>query len=486
MKKFLFLLIVPLFFFGLVKKVKADSYGYEIRFYSTECYVPIGGNVFDYLPKACVYDTINDCVETDTNMTYTYDYQGIKFDNINTSRIGHGIGYIYAWHNDYSCPMLLQKIDVYVYDNIPPVVSVSNLITKCYKDELNILDYISYSDNSSTVCTVELNGTFDPKVIGDYNVYVRVTDESNNYTDKNFVLRVYDDIKPVIECDDYINIGINSEFDKDKYIKVYDEYDGALDYELSEIDTTSLGEKLITISAVDSSNNRETKTIKLNVLDNIKPTLLLNKLELDVNEDYDFKDNIVEVSDNLDNLTISDVDITIKRIGTQKFKVIYKVVDSSFNEEIIEVVANVHYKNKPIIEAINLDDLKDVFDPLYYVNCYDVEDGNLNSKVMVVEMNYSEKYCIYEVYDSDNNLTRERIDFISREDLEKYENKPKINMPTNSDIEQSPISDTDNVIKNTTEYKPKNYNYLYYIILGVFVIGIIIFIIIKHFRKKMV
>ena len=29
MKKFLLLLIVPLCFFGLVKKVKADSYGYE-------------------------------------------------------------------------------------------------------------------------------------------------------------------------------------------------------------------------------------------------------------------------------------------------------------------------------------------------------------------------------------------------------------------------------------------------------------------------
>ncbi len=486
MKKFLLLLIVPLCFFGLVKKVKADSYGYEIRFYSTECYVPIGGDVYDYLPTACVYDTINNCVETDSNMVYTYDYQGIKFSNINTSRVGHGIGYIYAWNNDYSCPMILQKIDVYIYDDVPPIVSVSNLITKRYNEELNILDYVAYSDNASSVCTVELNGEFNPSVIGDYSVYVRVTDESNNYTDKNFVLRVYDDIKPVIECDDVINIGINSTFDKEKYIKVYDEYDGDLDYELSQIDTSSLGEKIVTINAVDSSNNKETKTITIKVLDDIKPTLVLKDYELEVDEDYDYKYNIISVSDNLDNLDISDVDISIKRIGTQMFKVTYKVVDSSFNEEVIEVISNVSYKNKPIIEAINLDDLKDVFDPLYYVNCYDVEDGDLNSKVMVIEMNYDEKYCIYEVYDSDNNLTRKRIDFISQEDLEKYEKKPKINLPTNSDLEQNPINDTDSVIKNTTEYKPKSYNYLYYIILGVFIIGIIIFIIIKHFRKKMV
>ena len=84
MKKILLLLIVPLCFFGLIKKALAASSSYEIRFYATECSVPIGGNVYDYLPEAYVYNTLTDSIVTDQGMQYTYNYQGIKFENINT------------------------------------------------------------------------------------------------------------------------------------------------------------------------------------------------------------------------------------------------------------------------------------------------------------------------------------------------------------------------------------------------------------------
>ena len=486
MKKFLLLLIVPLCFFGLIKKAKAVDYGYEIRFYETECYVPIGGNVYDYLPKAYVYDTVYDCIETDQNMKYSYNYQGIKFESINTNRPGHGIGYISAYHSDYYCPALLQKIDVYVYDDVAPTVNVFAPILKRYNEDINIMDYIDYSDNSTKTCMVELTGDFYPSVIGDYLLKVKVTDESDNFTEETFTIKVYDDIKPVIECDDIINVHVNSKFKKEDYIKVYDDYDGLLEYELPEIDTTVIGENYITINAVDSSNNKTKKTVLIKVLDDVKPTLILKSEELNVNSDYDFKKNIKTVSDNLDELTIDDVIIEQKRIGTQEFMITYKVYDSSFNYEIKTALAKINFKNSPVIEAINLDDLKDVFDPLYYVNCYDAEDGNLNDKVMVVDMNYDEKYCIYEVYDSDNNLTRVKIDFVDEDEYEKYEAKKKITFPTNTDLEQNPINDNENVIKNSIEYKAKNYNYLYYIILGTFVLGIIIFILVKHFRKKMV
>ena len=101
-------------------------------------------------------------------------------------------------------------------------------------------------------------------------------------------------------------------------------------------------------------------------------------------------------------------------------------------------------------------------------------------------MNYEEKYCIYEVYDSDNNLTRKKIDFVSSDSLKKYEQNNKISFPTDDDISYNPISDSETNYKDINEYKSNNYNYLYYILLGVFVLGIIIFIIIKHFKKKMV
>ena len=486
MKKFLLLLIVPLCFFGLIKKASAASSNYEIRFYETECNVPIGGNVYNYLPTAYVYNTLTDSIVTDEGMQYTYNYQGIKFENINTSRPGHSIGYIYAAHPNYSAPRILQKIDVYVYDDVAPELDVLGNINKRYNEEVSVLDYISYSDNSTRVCMVELVGEYNPNIIGIYGLTVRVSDDSGNFTDGYITIRVYDDIKPVIECDDIISVEINSVFNKDDYIKVYDEYDGLLEYNLDDIDTSKFGESDYTIVATDSSGNRISKTFKIKIKDDVKPILNLKEEVLYVTDEYNLLDNIIELSDNYEDLKLEDVKIEKKRIGTQKFLVTYSVSDSSDNEVVKEVILNIDYVNKPVIEAINLDDLKDVFDPLYYVNCYDVEDGDLNSKVMVVDMNYDEKYCIYEVYDSDNNLTRKRIDFISSEDMDKYERTNKIAIPNTLDLEQNPISDNENVIKNSTEYKNNNYNYIYYIVLGIFVLGIILFIIIKHFRKKMV
>ena len=168
MKKIIFLLIVPLIFFGLVKKVNAASYGYEMRFTSLECYVPLGGNVYEYLPTAYIYDTIEDCIETDEGIIYSYDYQGVKFSNIDTSTPCHSFGYINATHADYACSSGLTRIEVYVVDTIKPTVSISNTINLSYKDDFNILNYVTYSDNIDEVCTVSVSGNYLAHTIGDY------------------------------------------------------------------------------------------------------------------------------------------------------------------------------------------------------------------------------------------------------------------------------------------------------------------------------
>lgn len=485
MKKVLFLLIVPLIFFGLVKKVKADSYGYEVIFEAEECYVPVGGNVYNYLPKAYIYDTYNDCIETEYGMHYSYDYQGIKFSNIDTSKPGHGFGYIEAYHSEYACTSGLVRIEVYVYDDVAPTVVINSNIDISYRDNFDISKYLYYSDNSVGNCQVNVLGNYIPHVVGDYELGVRVTDGSNNSNQSDFILHIYDNISPVIECEDVISVNILEEFKKENYINVYDEYDGILEYEFIDIDTSTLNSYDYTITAIDSSNNISKKTIRINVLDKINPIIELKENELNIMEDYDFKNNVLSVTDNCDELNIDDIEITKKLIGTQRYLITYKIKDSSENEAIVFSYANMSYYNKPVIEAINLDELTDSFDPLYYVNAYDKEDGDLNDKIMVVEMNYAEKYCIYEVYDSDSNVVRKRIDFITEEEKEKYESNNKIAIPTDEVIEQNPISSSENV-KNVTEIKTNNYNFIYYIVLGVFVLGIIIFILVKHFKKKMV
>jgi len=483
MKKLLALLIVPLCFLGLIKKAKADSSEYEIRYDFTSLDMPVGGNVYDYLPECYVYNVYGDYEETRENMVYSYDYQGIKVSNINTRIAGNYFIYMSCYNTDYECPSYLQRINIHIYDDEAPTISMNDIISISYDSEFNLSNYLTYTDNAVTECSVVLEGNYKKKV-GEYRLNVVVCDASNNYSEKSFTLAVYDRIKPTIISDDVIVIDYGSEFNPTDYIKAIDGYDGLIDFSVSDYDLNELGFKDITITAIDSSENTETKNIRLNVVDRVKPIIELKSHELNEEEDYDLASNIISVSDNFDELDINNILIEKKKVGTQRYLVNYSINDNSGNYTIEEVYINYTYKNKPIIEAINLDDLKEEFDPLYYVNCYDVEDGNLNDKVMVIYLDYDEKYGIYEVYDSDGNFTRERIDYVDRVDLEKYNEKEKIVFPT---VEEENIENNNTTpTKTVNEYKSNNYNFVYYIVLGLFILGILIFIIVKHFKKKMV
>ena len=484
MKKFIFLLLVPIFIIGLVK-VKAYDERYAVQFESTECEMPVGGDIYEYLPEAYVYDVYTEEEVTRDNLIYAYDYQGIKIENVKTNTAGDYYIYMTAYSEEYNTPSAFSRINIHIYDNIEPVISMNDHISIPYTKDFNINEYLHYTDNAETSCSVVVLGSYRDHKVGDYELTVVVTDRSNNASERDFYLNIYDDIAPVITCEDYIDVEFDREINLRDYIKVIDGYDGEIDYEYTSFDKSILGESVIVISATDSSNNTSTKEVTINVCDKTKPTILINEKELNINEDYNLYDNVISVTDNHDELEITDISINKKKVGTKRYVITYTITDSSNNIETVECLATYTYNNAPIIEGINLDDLKDVFDPLYYVNCYDVEDGDLNDKVMVIEMNYKDKYCIYEVYDSDDNVTRTRIDFVNLEDLEKYENTNTIVF-----LKEEEKTDTNSTInndnRNVNEFKNTNYNFIYYIVLGVLVLGIIIFIIIKHFRKKMV
>lgn len=485
MKKMIFLLLVPLCFLGLIQKAKANSEdNYVLRMDSTSCEIPLGGDVMDYLPEAYVFDPETGEEVTREGLIYYYDYQGIKLENVDTNSVGDYFIYMTVYHSEYFCPSIMNKIDIHVYDDIPPVANISSNISISYQTNFNVSNYVSYSDNSNTTCNIVLIGTYKNKP-GTYNLSVEVTDRSNNSVRKDFTLTVFDNIAPVIYCDDVIEIDFDKDLDLNNYIKAVDECEGVLTYEASSFDRTTLGNKNVTIKAMDSSFNQATKDVVFKVVDKTSPKIELKNTELNEIEDYNLYDNILGLTDNYDTLDINNIKIEKKKVGTKRYLIKYYISDNSGNAGYSECFINYEYKNSPVIEGINLDDLKDVFDPLYYVNCYDAEDGNLNDKVMVVEMNYEEKYCIYEVYDSDDNLTRTRIDFINFSDLEKYENKSLITFPNEEEYYQESDA-TSNTVKNTNSYKSNNYNFLYYIVLGVFVLGVVIFILVKHFRKKMV
>lgn len=485
MKKILFITLIPILLFGLIKNVKAASREYGIEFESTSVYMPVGENIYEYLPEAYIYDVETGDEVTREDIIYSYDYQGIKIENVNTNVAGNYYIYMSAYHAYLNAPSAFSRIDIHIYDDEAPIILMNDHISISYKTDFNINNYVNYTDNDGLPSDVLLFGDYEEHTVGNYELTVVVTDRSGNSSEKDIYLNIYDNIKPVISCSDYIDVEFDREIDLTDYIKVIDEYDGELEYTYTDFDQSRLGESTITITAIDSSLNVSTKEVTINVCDKTSPIILLKEKELNINEDYDLLENVESIFDNHDDLNMDSISISKKKIGTKRYLITYTITDSSDNSTFIECVANYTYNNAPIIEPINLDDLKDVFDPLYYVNCYDVEDGDLNDKVMVIEMNYKEKYCIYEVYDSDDNVTRQRINFVNLDDLEKYEGKNNIVFPKVEEEMQTNNDINDNNRK-VNEFKDTNYNFIYYIVLGVLVLGVLIFILIKHFRKKMV
>ena len=483
-KLILFLVLMPLCFFGLIQKAKASSSDYIIELEDDECYVPIGGNIESYLPRAYIYDPYEGTVVTSEGLIYSYDYQGIKLSNINRYVAGRNFIYMTVTHRNYNC-RLFQRVDIYIYDDVDPTITMNDEIRISYKDNFNINNYLSYTDNASSPCTVSILGYYDNSQIGTYELTAVVSDLSNNEAYKDFTLEIYDNVAPVIECSDVIEVEFDRECDLTDYIKVIDECEGIVAFEASDYDKTTLGDKPVQIIAKDSSYNFAIKNVILKVCDKTCPNIELKAQELEEYEDYNFYDNIMSVTDNYDTLDIKNIKIEKTKVGLKRYLVTYTITDSSNNVATKECYINYLYHNSPVIEEVNMDDIKEEFDPLYYVNCYDAEDGDLNDKVMIVDMNYSEKYCIYEVYDSDGNFTRKRVDFSNIEDLENNEEKPKLNYPEVVDDESNNTINND-TIKNSNKTKIFNYNIIYYIAAGLFVLAIVIFILIKHFRKKMV
>ena len=63
MKKFIVLLLVPFCLFGLMKKAKCASSDYEIIFEYTSFEMPVGGDIYEYLPEAYVYNNYTEEID---------------------------------------------------------------------------------------------------------------------------------------------------------------------------------------------------------------------------------------------------------------------------------------------------------------------------------------------------------------------------------------------------------------------------------------
>lgn len=143
-----------------------------------------------------------------------------------------------------------------------------------------------------------------------------------------------------IDIDDLVEQNITCKQDECEYHKK------ELTYTLSEINSLGTQDIVLTIKY---EGQEYTKTFNVNIVDKESPLITLTDkaIILKVNESFEAKDYIKEVSDNFDNLSVENVTIdnpvNMKKSG--EYEVIYTISDSSSNDATATLKVIVKDKN---------------------------------------------------------------------------------------------------------------------------------------------
>lgn len=190
----------------------------------------------------------------------------IKIDsNIKTEIIGN-------YYIDYSLKIggkiLHVRRNVKVIDNISPVIKLKgNQITEIsINSEYKEPGYTAIDEYDGDLTEkVEIIGEIDAENYGEYVITYRVTDNSNNTTEVNRIVKIIDEEKPKIECkEEYSKFKIGTENPID--CKATDNFDGDITKNIKiegEYDINTPGTYKIEYTVKDDAGNETKKEHKI-------------------------------------------------------------------------------------------------------------------------------------------------------------------------------------------------------------------------------
>ena len=182
----------------------------------------------------------------------------IKIDNnIDTKKIGN-------YYIDYSLKLggktLHVRRNVKIVDDINPVIELKGeQITKISKDKKYIEPgYIAIDEYDGDITDkVQIIGEIDTEKYGEYVLTYKVTDNSNNQTEVNRIVKVVDETKPTIIChQEEIKIKKGNKIEIP--CKAQDNYDGEITKNikiLGDYDINEPGTYEIKYQVIDAAGN---------------------------------------------------------------------------------------------------------------------------------------------------------------------------------------------------------------------------------------
>ncbi len=181
---------------------------------------------------------------------------------------------------------------------------------------------------------------------GDYKIPMIISYEGMKEIHKTIHVVLVDGSGPKITLKKDIVTQYGEDFNK-QLITAIDDFDGAIkdsQIKITNFDSKKVGPQIITITAVDSSNNSTTERKEIQVIDDSKPQILhVDNLSLDVGQSFDPLDQVT-ASDNADGDITKNIQIqgSVDTSVVNDYQLTYSVTDQSGNTAQVKRKVSVH------------------------------------------------------------------------------------------------------------------------------------------------
>ena len=242
--------------------------------------------VFNYLEDVNWSEYVSCQDNYDNDIT-----QLINVSNLDTSKLGKGEIIIEVC--DYSNNKTSVTVEAIVVDKDGPILNLIkedvtlDIIDFSQYDSDYFMEYIyNYSDNYSNKenIIIEVDTSSLCENVADFYVWISATDENNNKTIKNILVRLREFIGPLITGPDTIDIKIGEQLDLSNLVEVSDEYDDDAGSRLviddGGFDNLTAGVYKVKFTSFNTSGIYTEKIVTINVIceekeDNLFPLILI-------------------------------------------------------------------------------------------------------------------------------------------------------------------------------------------------------------------
>lgn len=169
----------------------------------------------------------------------------------------------------------IDLLSFVIPDTEAPVIDVTSLSTNIYQNETYDITGVTCEDNRDITCDVTIVGSIDTTIPGEQTITIVATDLAGNATTETITVTIIADTEPpVIDITSLrTTVTLDGSYDTTG-VTCEDNLDASCEVIFTGlIDTSTLGEQTITVTATDSAGNIASETVTVIIIEELDTTM---------------------------------------------------------------------------------------------------------------------------------------------------------------------------------------------------------------------